>query len=452
MNKFPNKIQDSLENNAEFNKKIQNSILENFNKSDIFFCNDKFESKVFLNKKDNKYYLFLKNVKENHFSVYEEHVSSYNEKEPFKYAIESLKKHGEIYSNKIYSFDLNNTDSKKNEHSIEKHLTILSKIKLLIKKENYFVSNSCYNLKMFSKFLNIENNDIFWTNLSKPLNLLIDKNLNEYSIAIKYFFDTVKDGSFTEKNKFTFNDLDNHLWSIKDGIVFDNQTLGFLCLKKDNDFSNFTIYCYDTENNGKKNKSIDELLNDLKENGENLINNVALKVENGKTIFVDNSLIYCLDLDIVYTKNALISEGYGKPDYPVDIYSYEYQLSYYQKKYKVSEMEFLQQALLTLGGGFEYDSEKGRFFDNSVIYSKDVVGFKLKEDNSLESIYGYPMNFDKLDDSWKKAITNLLEVLKKDRPLPIIVDSELEKNKKLEEIIQFFDKKLNGSSVKKNKM
>jgi hypothetical protein len=317
---------------------------------------------------------------------------------------------------------------------------------------DYFVSSSPYNIKQFSAFFGVERSNDFWIQLSTPLNSLIDKKVSEYSIAIKYFFDVAKEQSFNEKNKFTFNDLDNHLWKKGNGIAFDDQNLGFLCLKQDDTYQNFTIYCYDIEgNNCKSNSTLNKLIKDLKENGEKLIDNVALKVENGKATFVDNALIYCLDLDILCTKNAMVSDGYGEPTYPVDLYSYAYQLSYYQKQYKLSEMEFLQQAILTLGSGFEYDSKNGRFFDDGVIYSPDVVGYKLEKDNHLQSIYGYPANFDNLDPSWTSAVERLLKTLKEDRPQPIIVDGEKEKEDKLNEIIQFYEKKVAGFSSKKIK-
>lgn len=474
MREYPNTIQQSLEKDEAFNQELQAAIVKKFNDTEIFLVTDKVEAKIFNNPETSSRYLAVKNVEQQKITVYEEQVSSWNKKEPFKYGISTLQEQGKVYSNKVYTFILNSKNKVEDDvsddeidglltalenikdYSKEKAQELFEKLKRHMKRESndpdYFVSSSPYNIKQFSAFFGVERSNDFWIQLSTPLNSLIDKKVSEYSIAIKYFFDVAKEQSFNEKNKFTFNDLDNHLWKKGNGIAFDDQNLGFLCLKQDDTYQNFTIYCYDIEgNNCKSNSTLNKLIKDLKENGEKLIDNVALKVENGKATFVDNALIYCLDLDILCTKNAMVSDGYGEPTYPVDLYSYAYQLSYYQKQYKLSEMEFLQQAILTLGSGFEYDSKNGRFFDDGVIYSPDVVGYKLEKDNHLQSIYGYPANFDNLDPSWTSAVERLLKTLKEDRPQPIIVDGEKEKEDKLNEIIQFYEKKVAGFSSKKIK-
>ena len=69
----------------------------------------------------------------------------------------------------------------------------------------------------------------------------------------------------------------------------------------------------------------------------------------------------CLELDIDYSKRAMINEKVLEINYPVDITSYEYQKNYYHHCYGLNEFEFIAQAMMTLGGGFDYDRNKGAF-------------------------------------------------------------------------------------------
>jgi hypothetical protein len=254
-------------------------------------------------------------------------------------------------------------------------------------------------------------------------------------------FDVAEKEKFNSKNKFTFNDLDNHLWKHEKGIAFDSQNFGFYCVMKDQDV---TIYAWDQGgNNCKPCTSISKLTKDIKAGNTNLIDHVALKVENGKVTFVDNAMIYSLDLDIIFTKNALVEDGFGEPTYPVDIKSFDYQLAYYQKRYNYSEFQFMNQAMLTLGGGFGYDRESGRFYDDSVRYDASLGAYQPEEkEEKATGIYGAPKGFTKLDKDWTAAVGRFIEKLKKDRPEPIMGDTKKEKAKILDDIIKQYEKDL----------
>lgn len=442
MNKYPNTIKESLEKYEELNEQIQQVLIDKFNQSKQFFINDKFDAKILDNKKN--HYLVVRDIERQTFSIYEKKVYSLN-KTPFESCKGSLSENGSFYgANLVYVFstnkklkeiDVNGSTEEESESLTAKVSATLSNgkavntedlakfLKLFRRghnKPDYFVSSSPYNIKQFVSFLGIEKPDDFWVQLSTPLNKVVDKMVDEFSISLQYLFSVAE--SFKNGSKYTFNDLDNNFWKNGKGIVFDNQNLGFFCLMKGD--KNFTVYCYDKEGNSiKRHGKLNQLLKDLKDNGENLINQVALKVEDGKTTFVDNSLVYCFVLDLIATKDSLIEDGYGEPEYPVDIYSYEYQLSFHQKECKFTEAEFIQQAILILGGGFEYDAKNGRFFSKDIFYNPDIVDYRLESEKPLKDISGkasYLKDFNKvtLDSSWAAGIERFLKILKENRPTP----------------------------------
>lgn len=71
------------------------------------------------------------------------------------------------------------------------------------------------------------------------------------------------------------------------------------------------------------------------------LKDVALKVENGKIINLNYSLMYCFELDMQFSVTAMKERWIFKKEYPVDITSYQYQKDYYAHKYKLSEFAFI---------------------------------------------------------------------------------------------------------------
>jgi hypothetical protein len=85
MREYPNTIQQSLEKDEAFNQELQAAIVKKFNDTEIFLVTDKVEAKIFNNPETSSRYLAVKNVEQQKITVYEEQVSSWNKKEPFKY-------------------------------------------------------------------------------------------------------------------------------------------------------------------------------------------------------------------------------------------------------------------------------------------------------------------------------------------------------------------------------
>lgn len=467
MSEYTNVLKVSLEKDEQFNSEVQSAIHKLFkDQKESAFKNKEFNAKI-INDGETKRYLIVNDTKHNVMSVYAENISEWNANEPFSYALRSLKENGSIYSQKVVSFankkgkeedspitkmlkELTPEAVKALGMSIEEAIELFSSTRSMGRYHEgpYHVTSCVYELNNFCKFLGVQRTTEFLAKQSEQLNEKVQNRLSDFIISLTYMQKVAEQNQFDEKNRFVFNDLDNHLWKVEDGIALDCQNFGFYCVMKGQDI---TIYSWDCGNNNtKKHTEIEPLLQDIKDGNINLIDHVALKVEAGKVTFVDNAAINSLDSNIGFTKNALEDEGYGEPEYPVDIYSFNYQLAYYQKHYGYDEFKFMNQAMLTLGSGFGYDKKNGRFYDSSVNYDSSVGTYQEKvKTKRVETIYGYPQSFTHLDDDWTAAVERMLKTLKVDRPLPIVADSIEEKNAKLDEIIQSYEKSL--TAIKKKK-
>lgn len=472
MSEYPNVLKESLEKDQQFNIDIQNAVNKLFKQQkNSVFKNTEFDAKI-INDGETKRYLMVNDSKSKVMAVYSEDISEWNQDEPFKYSLQSLQESGSIYSFRILSFKTKNDKAEKEDNpiarmaknlssedldrlgmSMEEAIEFLSSARSMgrYREGHYFMTSSAYDLNNFCKFLGVERDTNFWKKHSEKLNEILQGRVSDFFISLKYMQKVADKNNFDADNAFEFNDLDNHMWKASNGIVVDDQNLGFYCVINDQDM---TIYAWDQGNNNiKKHTDLDSLLADIENENTNLIDHVALKVENGKVIFVDNAMIYNLDSDIKFTKNALEEEGYGQPEYPVDLYSFNYQLAYYQQNYGYDEFKFMDQALLTLGSGFQYDKENGRFYDSDIEYDANITQYKVQpKTKKVESIYGEPQNFTNLDNDWSAAIARMIHILKTDRPLPIIANTDKEKNDKLDEIIQLYEKgleKLNKKATKK---
>jgi hypothetical protein len=467
MSEYPNVLKASLEKDEQFNSEVQSAVNKLFNEQKASaFKNKEFEAKI-INCNETKRYLIVQDTKHKVMSVYSENISDWNEDEPFSYALRSLQENGQIYSRGLVSFPTKKGKEKDSSLakmlkkispetikdlgvSIDEMLELISSTKSMGRYHDgpYSTTSCIYELNDFCKFLGVERNNEFWAKHSEALNTMVQKKVGEIMISLNYMFNIAEKNGFNSDKSFEFNDLDNHMWKVENGIALDDQNLGFYCVVKNQDV---TIYAWDRgNNNSKKHTDLDELLVDVESGNTNIIDHIALKIKGGQVTFVDNALINSLDLDIKFTKNALIDEGYGQPKYPVDIYSFKYQLAYYQKHYGYNEFKFMNQAMLTLGSCLEFDKRNGRFYDSNVDYDPSLGDYQEQvKTKRVESIYGSPKSFSKLDDDWASAVERMLNTLKVDRPLPIIVDSVQEKNEKLDEIIQSYEIALEAIKPKK---
>jgi hypothetical protein len=282
------------------------------------------------------------------------------------------------------------------------------------------------------------------------MRVLINEDLPEVSIVLDHMFDVVKEHSISSSNKFMFdrNDykkgkkspfklLNDQMWKQGDGIVLNSNEFAFYILKEEK-----TITVYANDNIAYPN-GIEALIKNISNNPEEAKKNLAFKAQYDKVAFINDAFIHAFSNNVNFAKLALIDAGYGEPKYPVDIKSYEYQLSYWQKKTRIPEFDFVNNVLL---GGFmsDYDSEKGRFYIKNTKYDPSVIGFRIKERDQKTKVSIVDPNkvdFEYLDKDWHSALHKVLDVLKKDRP------QYGEKEDGVDKLIKFYEKKLGSKSA-----
>lgn len=278
----------------------------------------------------------------------------------------------------------------------------------------------------------------------------INEELPEIIVVLNYLFEMVDNNNFSSKNKFSFDSNDykksykspiklmsHHLSKQNAGLVLESDTFSFYVLKENGVIN---AYVHDSKNST---SSIDVLINNIHHNPTSVENNVVLRVNNEKALHINNNFIVAFSNDLKLFKSALMDKGFGEPQYPVDIKSYEYQLSYWQKKTRIPEFDFINNVLL---GGFmsEYDSEKGRFYIKNTKYDPSVIGFRIKEKeqkSKVSIVDRTKIDFAYLDDDWYKALGKVLDILKRDRP------QYGEKEENLDNLINFYEQKLKAKSA-----
>ncbi len=132
-------------------------------------------------------------------------------------------------------------------------------------------------------------------------------------------------------------------------------------------------------------------------------------------------------------------DGYGSAsaNFDVDIRSYAYLRDYYYTEYGYDEFQFLTQTFLTLGGGFDYDEDKGIFYDSDVSYLTDLKQDPNKRDGVKTSFnYCYPkedLDYTNLSDEWLDGLIYMVHVLKTDKPTPFVYADQFD------EAVSFFE-------------
>lgn len=224
------------------------------------------------------------------------------------------------------------------------------------------------------------------------------------------------------KKSFEFNDADNNVWVKQDKLLVTSQNVGFYFYIKDD--NNFNVYLLEKENKG-LDKEIKRIESAIEDGTVREIKDIVLKVENGKITNLNYSLMYCFDLDMEYSVKAMKDQGIYTVEYPVDMTSYQYQKDYYANRYGISEFEFVAQAMMTIGGGFDYDKEKGIFIDDSVKYIPNLPKAKNTRDQTFKKFnYLYPKKISHLNADWLEGLKYAVEVLKRDRPAPIAYEGD----------------------------
>lgn len=296
-----------------------------------------------------------------------------------------------------------------------------------VKAPTFNSTHSPYALKVFYNYLKQQNiikeapEDSFWESLSTNLLKQVDTFVPEIKMVTEFFFDMCEKHKFTENTKYFFNDIDYSLWSQDRGIVLADQNFAYYIMMKGDEL---TVYACDKDkNNSKKHAYISDLIHDINTNPVSSVDNVALKIVNGKTVYADNCMIENFTMNLEAGKQALINDKLGNITYPVDITDYDYQLAYYQKNHGVTEFDFLAKAFLVNGGGFEYDKKNGNLIDSSITYDPEILNFRKKErPQKISKIIccEFSGSYPNLNEKWLNGLKYLTEVLKCDKPIPMI--------------------------------
>lgn len=282
--------------------------------------------------------------------------------------------------------------------------------------------------------------DEFFINLNQTAIPKYQEMLADWKIGINGMKKACEENKHTSSNKaFGFNDSDNHVWVKKDNLIVTSQNVGFYFDIKDDE--NFVVYILNKEYQS-VDKEIKRVETALKEGTIKALQDVVLKIEDGKITNLNYSLMYCFELDMQFSVEAMKREDIFKVEYPVDMNSYQYQKDYYANTYGLSEFQFIAQAMMTLGGGFEYDKEKGSFVDTRVKYipnlpeAPDTRSKKVKTFNYL-----MPKKISHLNADWLDALKYAVEVLKKDMPKPTVFEGDNEEDA-LNKAIKYFSIKI----------
>lgn len=323
----------------------------------------------------------------------------------------------------------------------EKFLSNEDFTKMGEEKSNVICSTNVGTLQQYTELLNQKGYlsevypDDFFSNLNKEGIPKYQQMLADWVIGMNGMTKACEENKHTsEKKAFEFNDLDNHVWTQKGDLILTNQNIGFYF--KTQDDNNFIVYFLDEDKDPSK---IDKK---LKEGTIKELKDVALKVENGQIVNLNYSLMYCFELDMEFSVKAMKEEGIFKIEYPVDITSYQYQKDYYAHRYGLSEFEFVAQAMMTLGGGFDYDKEKGNFIDDGVKYIPNLPKAENTRDRTFKGFnYLYPKKISHLNADWLDGLKYAVEVLKRDMPKPVAFEGDDEEDA-LKKAIKYYEVKI----------
>lgn len=410
--KYENHFGESVLKNSVLMNKLTKAFNKMKSEENLFVSTDEYKGYLMQDKENKCYYLALDTG--DMTTIYKD--ENYNP--PFNKLLDGDKDSLKYYAEHMISFFNSKEDALKGEKKIEKMLSIYPEnirkelrdmIVSTMKLPEPIVRNNPFEFQMLLDFL--ENNnlsplfdkDFLYKN--PGLFKQVQERVPEFGIVLAEIKDALKNNSITEKNKFEYNDLDNHVWKNAQYIVSTEQN--FSWVTDFIDAKNFTVYAALAAHNGhgSKAQSTTGLLKKVKSGEElNDLDYVGLRVENGKVKYANNAFMYSLDFNIMLNKDVLEEEGLLKVDYgDVDTKSFEYQFAYANKTYNISKVSFLIHALFILGNGYGYDKETGKIY-SEVKYIPDLLkDFEYTEtkkdtDPIKSMVYLAPPKLEYLDD------------------------------------------------------
>lgn len=441
-----------------FTKSMKNAIVAMFNNQPTFFVETPTVKAKTINIQENDNLLVV--MRDNKIEVYRE--ESYSD-DIFSYAKKSLLNNDEIYSSQILILNEGNDDSLAGRfNKLSKMLESLvetiggekiEKLKGSLKMMSQGdLTYSPYELSWFQKYL-VEKG--FLENIlvgNKDLMDLSTKSYNHESLkdrllTIDFLINVLTEKNINKDNALVFNDGDNSIY-MKDGnLVFSCQNTCTIVVKNKDEYTFYGL-AYDN-NNHKKYSSFEDLEKSIGSD-DTYLDNIVFKAKDNNVIFSDSTFAYVLEINLEFFKNWVEEEFDVVAKYPVDIYSYDYQVKYHQKMYGYTEFEFITHCLLTLGNGIT--QENGNFYNPKVKYIKGIEDIEINErPESFKNMgYCYLLKTNMaLNDDWKKAAQYMVDVLKNDRPKTEIFEGD-NYDEALNKIIDYWQSKVD--SKKKNKL
>jgi len=307
MRREKNVILDNLEKNKELTHYLWNALDNIVNDSTpSFFKDDEINSKIL--EHNIIYYLIIK---------YPHGIKVYSD-ETKKYFDEQKIKDEQIYSTLILSLPDEKSKEKEVQELNETLKTVPVKDHPLYQriygrdiKEKYLL-NTTSSILSFNNFINSVNNlidsksvkpfDIYELNVNEEFNF----DVGTLNFKLNQIYNGLVTHKINLKNKFEFNDLDNHIWLQNDKICFSSQNFVFVASKSNEDWSVYITPTYDKT--FKNLLSIKSLISKINDNSINDIENTAIKIIDGKVVFTDYSMTSIFMGELSYNLDALEEE------------------------------------------------------------------------------------------------------------------------------------------------
>lgn len=320
----------------------------------------------------------------------------------------------------------------------EKNTMFLRNEKLSLHEKKFNCTDDLYHFKLMIDFLNLHScfdscvNDHTIYELINPFFELYKDKINYSSI---YLFSIILS---CQKNDFrsgelsaSYNEGDSHIWiTPQNNFILSEQRVIYYCV-----FHNSTSFDIFFIEKDKYEEDCPHYMDNFKDsihfedylvlNLENQINDesidkfkfMCLSVKNNEIVFVNpltfNGFLCYFSYGVSYFKetNILIDQC------PVDIYSYDYQRSYYKHRFDYDEFYFICYAFLMLGGGFTYNEEKGILYSSDVEYIENIISSPSKNDISFKELgFFNPKKVSYLNKDWTLALIYLVEQLENNKP------------------------------------
>ncbi len=310
-----NVVLENLEKISGIKESLHKSLIELVDKTEKVFYQDDTVTAKLLDGNTNRYLLVKR---PEGVSVYSE--SKEFKSNPFSYA---NVKENQIYYSVIFKVPNVEYFKSKDKEDLELYKELPKELldKLLKMKSrsmrrdaNLEVTSSLFGLDEFFAVVGVpeaikkeasKNNGKLDFLIEDPEVKDLDAGIISYNIGRLY--DGAVSNKFNIKNKFEFNDLDNHVWVQNKKLCFSSQNFVFMADKKDNEL-NVYVTPYDKDIL-KESMSLQALVKKIDDGTVEDIKSTVLKIKDKKVVFSDPYVFNIMINELGYSTNALEDEG-----------------------------------------------------------------------------------------------------------------------------------------------